>query len=115
MTGTSATFKIGKSAGKPGKSGEIFKFESGITYRSPEFETNDIGFMLTANEINHFTWAGLQWPSQKGIFRSARINYNHNLKFDFGGQLINTWFNTNLHGNFNNNWETGVGFNFIHH
>ncbi|MFZ1787341.1 MAG: DUF5916 domain-containing protein [Saprospiraceae bacterium] len=112
LTGTSATFKIGKSAGKPGKSGEIFKFESGITYRSPEFETNDIGFMLTANEINHFTWAGLQWPSQKGIFRSARINYNHNLKFDFGGQLINTWFNTNLHGNFNNNWETGVGFNY---
>ncbi|MES2796290.1 MAG: DUF5916 domain-containing protein [Bacteroidota bacterium] len=109
LTGTGGTFRFGKQGGKSGKHGELFKFETGITYRSPELEINDIGFMLTANEINHFTWAGIQWQKQIGIFRSARINYNHWSKWDFGGQFLEQSFNTNMHGNFKNNWRLGTG------
>jgi Domain of unknown function (DUF5916)/Carbohydrate family 9 binding domain-like len=109
LTGTGGTFRFGKQGGKSGKHGEIFKFETGITYRSPELELNDIGFMLTANEINHFTWAGVQWQKQIGIFRSARINYNHWSKWDFGGQFLEQSFNVNTHGNFKNNWRIGTG------
>jgi Domain of unknown function (DUF5916)/Carbohydrate family 9 binding domain-like len=109
LTGTGGTFRFGKQGGKQGKNGELFKFETGITYRSPELEINDVGFMLTANEINHFTWAGVQWQKQIGIFRSARINYNHWSKWDFGGQFLEQSFNTNMHGNFKNNWRLGTG------
>lgn len=109
LTGTGGTFRLGKSGGKSGKHGEVYKFETGITYRSPELETNDIGFMLTANEINHFTWAGVQWQKQIGIFRNARINYNHFSRWDFGGQFLYQAFNTNMHGNFKNNWRVGTG------
>lgn len=109
LTGTGGTFRFGKQGGKSGKHGELFKFETGITYRSPELEINDIGFMLTANEINHFTWAGIQWQKQIGIFRSARINYNHWSKWDFGGQFLEQSFNTNMHANFKNNWRLGTG------
>jgi hypothetical protein len=109
LTGMGGTFKIGKSGGKSGKNGEILKFESGVTLRSPELELNDIGFMLTANEINHWSWAGLQWQRSVSIFRNARINYNHWTRWDFGGQFLFSAFNFNAHGTFKNNWQAGMG------
>lgn len=109
LTGTGGTVRFGKTGGKSGKLGQVFKFETGFTYRSPELELNDIGFMLTANEINHFTWAGLHYQKAFSIFRSARINYNHWSRWDFGGQFMYQAFNTNAHANFKNNWQIGGG------
>ena len=108
LTGTGGTIRFGKIAGKPGKKGQVFKFETGLTYRSPQLELNDIGFMLTANEINHFTWAGLQYQRQVSIFRNARINYNHWLRWDFGGKLLYVQFNMNTGATFTNNWQAGT-------
>lgn len=109
LTGTGGTFRLGKGGGKSGKLGQVFKFETGLTYRSPELEINDIGFMLTANEINHYTWAGLQFQKQIGIFRNARVNYNHFFTWDFAGQQLLNAYNANVHGTFKNNWRTGTG------
>jgi Domain of unknown function (DUF5916)/Carbohydrate family 9 binding domain-like len=115
LTGTGATFKIGKNGGKAGKYGEVYKFESGFTYRSPDLEVNDIGFMLAANEIHQFNWAGVQFQQPIGMFRQGRANINNVSKWDFGGQFLFSWFNTNLHGTFKNNWSIGTGFNFVPH
>jgi len=109
LTGTGGTFRLGKIGGKSGKYGQIFKFESGVTVRSPQLELNDIGFMLTTNEINHFTWAGIQWQRPFSIFRNARINYNHWLRWDYSGRFIYDAFNFNTHATFKNNWQTGMG------
>ncbi|GAB3995563.1 hypothetical protein GCM10028807_36050 [Spirosoma daeguense] len=109
LTGTGGTFRLGKTGGKSGKLGQVFKFETGITFRSPELELNDIGFMLTSNEINHFSWAGLQYQKSFSIFRSARINYNHWSRWDFGGQFLYQAFNSNAHATFRNNWQVGMG------
>lgn len=108
LTGTGATIRFGKIAGKPTAKGRVFKFETGVTYRSPQLELNDIGFMLTANEINHFSWAGLQFQKPFSIFRRAGINYNHWLRWDFGGRLLYSQFNTNANANFKNNWQTST-------
>ncbi len=109
LTGMGGTFRIGKIGGKSGRHGQVFKFESGVTVRSPGLELNDIGFLLTSNEINHFTWAGLQWQKPFSIFRSARINYNHWFRWDYGGQFLYDAFNFNAHAAFKNNWQTGMG------
>jgi hypothetical protein len=109
LTGTGGTFRLGKQGGKSGPHGRLFKFETGITLRSPELELNDIGFMLTANEINHFTWAGFHWPKSFLIFRQARLNYNHWSRWDYSGKFIYQGFNFNSHATFNNNWQTGTG------
>lgn len=113
LTGTGGTVRFGKSGGKPGKHGRIFRMETGVTYRSPELELNDIGFMLTANEINHFYWMALQYPRSFSIFRNARINYNHWSRWDFGGKHLWQGFNTNVHATFTNNWQTGAGFSWV--
>ena len=109
LTGMGGTFKIGKIGGNPNSHGGILKFESGITWRSPELELNDIGFLLTADEINHFTWVGYHIQKPFSVFRNARINYNHWARWDFGGQFLYSAFNTNLHGWFTNNWRLGSG------
>ncbi len=112
LTGHGGTFKLGKNGGKQGKLGQIWKFESGLTWRSPELELNEIGFMQTADEINHFTWIGLHFPAQFSIFRNYRLNYNHFSKWDFGGQYLFQLFNMNTHASFKNNWVSGAGLNY---
>jgi hypothetical protein len=109
LSGTGGTIRFGKIAGRSGRMGQVFKFETGITLRSPQLELNDIGFMLTANEINHFTWAGLHFQKPFSIFRNARLNYNHWFRWDYGGQLLYEQFNFNSHGTFRNNWQSGSG------
>jgi hypothetical protein len=109
LSGLGGTLRFGKSAGKAGRLGQVFRFETGVTFRSPGLELNDIGFMLTSNEINHFTWAGIQYPRSFGIFRTARLNYNHWSRWDYGGRFMYQAFNVNTHATFRNNWQTGTG------
>ncbi|MGR3810940.1 DUF5916 domain-containing protein [Jiulongibacter sp. NS-SX5] len=113
LTGTGGTIRVGKSGGQgKGDKGRVFNFDTGVTYRSPELELNDIGFMQTANEINHFTWMGLRYPKSFGKFRAARLNYNHFVKWDFDGKLLFQLFNVNAHATFLNNWSIGSGLNW---
>ncbi|MBN8700905.1 MAG: carbohydrate binding family 9 domain-containing protein [Chitinophagales bacterium] len=109
LTGTGGTFRIGKSGGKAGKMGQVLRFETGVTLRSPELELNDMGFMLTANEINHWTWIGLHYQRPFSMFRNARLNYNHWFRWDYGGQLLYEQYNFNSHATFRNNWQSGTG------
>lgn len=109
LAGMGGTFRFGKTGGKPGKLGQVFKFETGLTFRSPGLELNDIGFMLTANEINYFTWAGFHFQKPFAVFRNARINYNHWSRWDYSGQFLYQAFNTNSHATFTNNWQAGTG------
>lgn len=112
LTGMGGTIRFGKIGGKTGKLGQVFKFETGLTVRSPELELNDIGFMLTSNEINHFTWAGLHFQKQFSIFRNARLNYNHWSRWDYSGRFIYQAFNVNSHATFKNNWQSGTGLSW---
>jgi hypothetical protein len=109
LAGMGGTFRFGKIGGKSGKLGQVFKFETGLTLRSPGLELNDIGFMLTSNEINHFTWAGLHFQKPFSIFRNARTNYNHWSRWDYSGQFLYQAFNTNSHATFKNYWQAGTG------
>ncbi len=112
LTGHGGTLSLAKFGGKSGKLGQVLKFETGVTWRSPELELNDIGFMQTADEINHFTWIGYHFPKSFSVFRQFRINYNHYSKWDFGGQYLGQTFNTNAHANFQNNWQLGGGLTY---
>lgn len=109
LTGMGGTVRFGKIGGKSGRLGQVFKFETGLTFRSPQLELNDIGFMLTSNEINHFTWAGLHFQKSFSFFRNARLNYNHWSRWDYSGKFLYQAFNFNSHATFANNWQSGTG------
>ena len=86
-------------------------FQGGVTWRSPGLELNDVGFMNTADEINHFFWAGYRAPKPFGIFRRLNLNYNHFLRWDYGGNHTYTSFAPNFHAGFNNFWNLSMGAN----
>ena len=52
-------------------------FETGLTWRSPELELNDIGFMREADVL--FNYGGVDYNLFKpfSVFRSAVIKYKH--------------------------------------
>lgn len=105
LTGHGGTLKIGKLGGNA-------KFETGVTWRSPELELNDLGFMQNADEITHFFWAGYRWLKPFSVFRNLGINYNHWSTFDFSGRQLYQEFNTNGFAFFKNYWRAGAGVSY---
>ena len=109
LTGTGGTFRFGKSGGKQNKKGGLFQGETGFTWRSPQLELNDIGFMQTADEINHFTWVSYVFQKPFSIFNNWRLNYNHWGRWDFAGKPLYQAVNINSNALFKNNWNGGMG------
>ncbi len=108
---TTATSLFGHGGNvRIGKNGGRWGFETGVTWRSPELELNDIGFLRNTDEINHWTWAGYRWLKPFSIFRTIRLNYNHWSRWDYGGNNIYRAFNTNAHFRFKDFSGMGTGF-----
>lgn len=104
LTGTGATLNFGKNSGN-------LVFQTGATYRSPGFETNDLGFLVQSDYITQYTWAGYRFLNPFSVFRSLRVNLNQWNSWDFGGVKTFTAFNTNFHSQFKNFWRLSMGSN----
>lgn len=101
LTGTGGNIQIGKSAGN-------LLFQTGVTWRSPELELNDLGFQLRADDFRYYSWLGYRTTKPLKSMRSWRVNYNHFAAFDFGGNLNELIFNANSWFNLNDNtWLNG--------
>jgi hypothetical protein len=106
LTGTGGNLKIGKSGGGN------FVFDTGVTWRSPELEMNDMGFQRNADDITHYNWMAYRSLKPFSIFRRLQVNYNHYVSWNFEGKHTYLGFNTNSHATFKNNWRTGFGLNY---
>ncbi|MGS2762822.1 DUF5916 domain-containing protein [Sinomicrobium sp. M5D2P9] len=104
LAGHGGNIQIGKARGN-------LNFESGVTWRSPGLELNDIGFLRRADYVTHYAWAGYRITKPFSVFRSARFNYNHWNSWDFGGAHNEMKWNVNSHAQFKNNWYIGSGLN----
>lgn len=96
---------------KFGKAGQgHIKFETGLTWRSPGLELNDIGFLREADDIQNYLGATYQSLKPFSIFRDASIGYRHWLVWDFEGNL--NYFDWDLEWNatLKNNWNATFGF-----
>ncbi|MGB0525864.1 MAG: DUF5916 domain-containing protein [Flammeovirgaceae bacterium] len=103
LTGSGGHLALQKHSGK-------LVFQSGVTWRTPELELNDAGFLVSTDQINQWTWVGYRFIQKtKGIFRSLRANGNQYLNFDFGGQNTYRALNFNVHAQFTNIWNWGTG------
>lgn len=105
LLGTGGTMMLGKSSGE-------WIFQTGITWRSPQLELNDIGFLNNADEINYFFWGSRRWTEPKKVFRQFWWSINNWERWDFSGKNLYQAVNTNAHGFFKNFWKTGLGLNY---
>ena len=107
LKGNGGSFSIGNFGGK-----DNISFQTGVTWRSPGIDLNDIGFLNTADEINHVSWAQYRFPKPFSVFRSFNINVNHYQRWTTGGEYIYNAVNTNLHTSFKNSWGISAGGNY---
>ena len=104
LTGTGGDLKIGKTG-----SGNL-QGEAGLTWRSPELELNDIGFMREADIIQQYTGITYRSTNSFGIFRSASIGYKHWFNWDFEGMLNYIDWDISTEATFQNNWSILMGY-----
>lgn len=104
LSGTGGDFRFGKAG-----QGHI-KFETGLTWRTPGLELNDIGFMREADDIQNYF--GITYSSLKpfGVFRNANIGYKHWSVWDFEGNHNYIDWDIEANGTFQNNWNATAGF-----
>ncbi|MEZ5293718.1 MAG: DUF5916 domain-containing protein [Vicinamibacterales bacterium] len=91
--------------------GERLRFSANYGYKSPGFETNDLGFQRRADERTIGHW--VQWrDNNPGRFkRTFAINFNEWAGWNFGGDRLYSGGNINMHWQWQNNWRNGFGVN----
>ena len=82
------------------------RFQTGVAWRSPGFEINDVGFMRRADEINQFTWVGYRKRNFGPVDR-WNLNFNQWLDWDSSGNFLGARFNTNTNFQLSSKWRTG--------
>lgn len=95
--------------GKGGSAG--FRFSSGVTWRSPGLELNDMGYLYRSDVIMQWVWANYRIAEPFSIFREISFNFNEWVGWDFGGEQIFKGGNMGMWGQFKNYWSFSCGIN----
>jgi len=82
-----------------------------ILWRTPGFETNDLGFMQEADEVMTVLWAGYNVWDPKWIYRNYNVNMDMWFANNFGGELIGTGLEWNGSIGLKNYWNVWTGGN----
>jgi hypothetical protein len=86
-----------------------WNFMSATTWRTPGFETNDLGYMRNSDQILSVLWAGYNQWDPKGIYRSYNINFDVYSFWNFGGEYLSKGLEWNASMNFKNFWSSWTG------
>ena len=92
-------------------SGERIRFAANYGFKSPGFESNDLGFQRRADERTMNHW--FQWRDNvPGKYvRSWIGNLNEWAGWNFAGDRLFSGGNVNMHWTWQNNWRNGFGLN----
>jgi hypothetical protein len=105
LGGHAGSLAFGKIAG------DKTRFNSFLGYKSPGFDSNDLGFQRRADEKNVSNWFQYRDFVPSGAVRNWNINVNQWAAWNFGGDRLFSSANVNSHWTFMNNYNVGAGFN----
>jgi hypothetical protein len=88
-----------------------WNFLGAVLWKSPGFETNDLGYMRVTDQILGVLWAGYNVFEPKGFYRSFNINSDFFGVTNFGGDPVGGGYEWNAHINLKNFWEAWTGGN----
>ncbi|RYJ38885.1 putative membrane associated hydrolase [Flavobacterium anhuiense] len=106
LTGTGGKIEAGKAA-----EGH-WRYNATLTWRSPELELNDIGFLRQADEIKQTFYVSYQSLKPFGIFRSGMVRLEPFVTYDFGGFHNRTYYDLLGKSEFKNYWWANIGFSY---
>lgn len=91
--------------------GSNLLFATGLTWRSPGLELNDVGFLRSADTAMQYLWMGYCFYKPFSIFRNLNINFNQWTGWNFDGERIFAGGNINAWAQFKNYWSLSFGIN----
>jgi hypothetical protein len=80
-------------------------------WKTPGFETNDLGYIREADQILSILWAGYNQWEPKGFYRSYNINFDVYSAWNFGGDNFGKGLEANSSLTFKNFWNIYAGGN----
>jgi hypothetical protein len=80
-----------------------------MSYKTPGFDVNELGFLRRADEIKQRAWLQRRWMTAGKYVRERIINFNQWSTRNFGGDRLELGGNFNTHWQFMNRWSTGGG------
>ncbi len=104
LSGFAGNLQIGRA----GNSKWMYTFW--VTWRSPGFNTNDVGYVRRNDEIQQVAWVGFYQGEPFSIFRSFRLNINQWSGFTFGSETRYYGGNFSANWMFNNFYRMGGGY-----
>jgi hypothetical protein len=105
LSGYAGNVSIGK------RGGGSWRFSTGVDFRSPGFEVNDIGFQRTADQAVQWVWVNKRWLQPGRVFRRFNVNSNQWSVWNFGGERVATGGNVNFNYTLLNYWGGYLGLN----
>lgn len=88
-----------------------WNFLGAMIWKTPGFETNDLGYIREADQLLYLLWAGYNQWEPKGFYRSYRINFDVYSVFNFGGDWLAKGLEANGNISFKNYWNAFTGGN----
>ncbi len=104
LTGTGGRMMIQKLNGHLNLMGTLI-------WKSPGFETNDLGYLRETDQLVGLLWAGYNIWEPKGIYRSINFNSDIFTFWNFGGDVITRGFEWNASSTLKNYWNVWTGGN----
>jgi len=98
LSGHAGSFCVGRS------SSGGFRFQTGLAWRSPGFEINDLGYLRHAGDINQFGWVSYRVNDPFSVFNSFQVNGNEWTNYDYEGLHTSHTLNVNFSASFKNQW-----------
>ena len=108
LTGIGGKIQLAKTGGGH------WNIFSVITWKSPEFEINDIGYMRETDQIVQINAVNYREWEPKSFYRSYNIGLNQYSLWDFAGKNLMKGWNINGFIRYRNYWTTGMGINYNH-
>jgi hypothetical protein len=86
-----------------------WNFISATLWKTPGFETNDLGYIREADQIISVLWAGYNVWDPKWIYRRYNINFDVYSFWNFGGNNTGKGFEWNANMDLKNFWSVWSG------
>ena len=86
-----------------------WNFLGAVLWKTPGFETNDLGYMRVTDQVLSVLWAGYSQFNPKGIYKSFNLNSDFFAVNNFGGNWIGGGYEWNANINLKNFWNIFTG------
>jgi len=90
--------------------GGVTRFWTGIWYKSPGLEINDVGYMQSVNSMGQSNWFALVFSEPRSFYRRFQVNFNQWNGWFTDGASSGRGGNINLNSTLKNMWFVHAGF-----